>query len=176
MTATGAELSAKLTNVINGIGAAVEADVKNAAVVFKATGVATEGVKTDIQLGDFKVVIDEPPMLGGDGLGANPVEYALASLLSCQVITYRFWAAKLGIELGDISAEVEGDFAARNFLGLDDDPTLRAGFSSVRVNLRLSGPESPERYQELKAVVDRHCPVLDLFANPTPVHTVVTQV
>lgn len=176
MTATGAELSAKLTNVINGIGAAVAADVKNAAVVFRATGVATEGVKTDIRLGDFHVVIDEPKGLGGDGAGANPVEYALASLLSCQVITYRFWAAKLGIELGDIAAEVEGDFDARQFLGLDDDPALRAGFNSVRVNMRLSGPESPERYQELKEIVDRHCPVLDLFANPTPVHTVVTTV
>ena len=174
--ATGAALSENLNNVITAIGGAVEADVKNASVVFKATGVGTEGVRTDIRLGEFDVVIDEPQMLGGDGAGANPIEYALASLLSCQVITYRFWAAKLGYEVGDIAADLEGDFDARQFLGLDDNPKLRAGLSSVRVNIRLSGPETPERYQELKDYVDAHCPVLDLFKNPTPVQTVVTSV
>ena len=31
------------------------------------------------------------------------------------------------------------------------------------------GPESAERYRELADAVDAHCPVLDLFSNPTPV-------
>jgi uncharacterized OsmC-like protein len=176
MTASALELNETLTNVINGIGGAVEADVKNATVVFKATGIGSVGVRTDLRLGNHDVVIDEPPMLGGEDAGANPVEYALASLLACQVITYRFWAARLGIELGDVSAEIEGDFDARQFLGLSDSAELRAGLNSVRVNLRLSGPESPARYQELKDAVDDHCPILDLFRNETPVTTIVTTV
>ena len=33
----------------------------------------------------------------------------------------------------------------------------------------MTGPESEERYAELAAAVDEHCPVLDLFQNPVPV-------
>jgi hypothetical protein len=41
----------------------------------------------------------------------------------------------------------------------------------VRVKVTLSGPAEPERYRELAAAVDAHCPVLDLFRNTTPVTT-----
>jgi hypothetical protein len=32
------------------------------------------------------------------------------------------------------------------------------------------GPEPEERYRELIATVDRHCPVLDTVAHGVPVH------
>ena len=43
------------------------------------------------------------------------------------------------------------------------------GFSGIRVEVTVAGPESEERYAELAAAVDDHCPVLDLFKNPVPV-------
>ena len=46
---------------------------------------------------------------------------------------------------------------------------MRAGFTGVRLDVAVTGPEDAERYDYLKAVVDEHCPVLDLFKNPTPV-------
>ena len=46
---------------------------------------------------------------------------------------------------------------------------MRPGFSAVRVQVGITGPETPGRYQELAAAVDEHCPVLDLFRNPVPV-------
>jgi putative redox protein len=46
---------------------------------------------------------------------------------------------------------------------------VRPGFTAVRVEVSLAGPESEERYAELAAAVDEHCPVLDLFTNPVPV-------
>ncbi len=33
----------------------------------------------------------------------------------------------------------------------------------------MAGPESVERYAELAAAADEHCPVPDLFQNPVPV-------
>ena len=93
--------------------------------------------------------------------------YALASLGSCQAITYRFWAEQLGIEFETVSVRVEGDLDIRGFFGFDD--SVRPGLSAVRIEVTVTGPESPGRYQELAAAVDQHCPVLDLFANPVPV-------
>ncbi len=95
----------------------------------------------------------------------------MAGLLSCQVVTYRFWAAKLGIPFDEIAVDVEGDLDVRGFFGLDD--AVRPGFGDIRLVVTLDGPEPPERYRELAAAVDEHCPVLDLFRNPTAVRTSV---
>lgn len=111
--------------------------------------------------------VDEPPSLGGGDHGANPVEHALIALASCQAITYRFWAAKLGIDLDGLEITAEGDLDVRGFFGFDE--AVRSGFTSVRLEITPTGPETAERYLELADAVDAHCPVLDLFTNPTPV-------
>jgi len=111
--------------------------------------------------------VDEPPSLGGGGTAPNPVEFALASLGSCQAITYRFWAEQLGIAFDSLTVRLEGDLDLRGFFGFDE--SVRPGFTAVRVDVSITGPESDERYQELGAAVDAHCPVLDLFSNPVPV-------
>lgn len=158
-----------LGSVTSATKEAVDADPKNALVVFKGSAVAHDAVASTIALGKFSVEVDEPPALGGENAAANPVEYYLASLLSCQVVTYRVWADKLGIVVDDITARAEGDLDVRGFFGFDDD--VRAGFGEVRVFVKVTGPETRERYEELQEVVDAHCPVLDLTRNPTPVHT-----
>lgn len=158
-----------LRGVVDATAAAVSVDGANAAVVFRAAGRGEEGVATDIRIGRHRVLIDEPPALGGADAAPNPVEFALAGLLSCQVVTYRFWAAKLGIALDEVQVEVEGDLDVRGFFGLADG--VRSGFGEVRVKVRLTGPATPEQYRELQAAVDQHCPVLDLFSNPTSVRT-----
>jgi uncharacterized OsmC-like protein len=97
----------------------------------------------------------------------NPVQDALASLGSCQAITYRFWAEQLGIAVDSVAVRAEGDLDLRGFFGVDE--TVRPGFTAIRLDVTVTGPESPQRYQELAAAVDEHCPVLDLFRNPVPV-------
>ncbi|GAY10577.1 OsmC family protein [Pseudonocardia sp. N23] len=147
-----------------------------AVATFRASGEGGSGTRTDIRIGRHHVVIDEPAGLAGDDAAPSPVEFALAGLLACQVVTYRVWAAKLGIPLDDVSVDVEGDLDRRGFFGVGD--SVRAGFTDVRVVVTLSGPAEQERYQELAAVVDEHCPVLDTFRSPVPVtveHRVVAK-
>lgn len=147
------------------------ADPANARVVFRAAAVAHDAVASTVSLGQYRVEVDEPPSLGGENTAPNPVEYYLASLLSCQIVTWRFWAEKLGITIDDISAHAEGDLDVRGFFGTDD--TVRPGFSQVRVVVTVTGPEPAHRYRELHEVVEKHCPVLDLTLNATPVHSSV---
>ncbi|MBJ8343683.1 OsmC family protein [Antrihabitans sp. YC2-6] len=161
--------STRLGAIIDATADAVAADVANAHVVFRAAGAAQGAVGSAIKLGTYTVNVDEPPTLGGEDTAPNPVEFYLASLISCQVVTYRFWADRLGIAVDDISATAEGDLDVRGFFGLDDD--VRAGFGEVRVQIQVTGPESADRYAELGRVVDAHCPVLDLTKNVTPVRT-----
>jgi putative redox protein len=146
---------------------AVADDPANAQALFSAQGTLVGVTEVDVRAGAHTFKVDEPPALGGADVAANPVQYALASLGSCQAITYRFWAAQLGISFDKLTVRVEGDLDIRGFFGFDS--TVRPGFIAVRVEVSVTGPESEERYAELAAAVDEHCPVLDLFKNPVPV-------
>lgn len=127
-------------------------------------GSATE---VTVRAGEHGFTIDEPAALGGTDLGANPVEHLLASLGACQVITYQVWAAKLGIEIDEVEVDVTGDLDVRGFFGVDE--AVRPGFQSIQAKVRISGPETEERYAELTAIVEEHCPVLDVLTNSVPV-------
>ena len=157
-----------LTDVIEATKSAVAADAKNAQAVFRSEHdlVGVTEVASLVGSGHH-VTVDEPESLGGGNVAANPVEYALTALGSCQAITYRFWAVHLGLALDTVQVKVEGDLDVRGFFGIDD--SVRPGFGAVRVRVRLTGPEPAERYEELARAVDAHCPVLDLFSNPVPV-------
>lgn len=165
MTASATSLNA----ITDATRAAVADNSAAAAVVFRASAQPEGTVGSEITLGTYRVHVDEPPALGGQHTAPNPVEYYLAALLSCQVVTYRFWAERLGVQVDSLSASAEGDLDVRGFFGLDDN--VRPGFQQIRVTVNVSGPESPERYLELQEAVDAHCPVLDLTTEATPVHT-----
>src|ERR1700744_6110569 len=121
---------------------AIAGDAANAQEVFTAQGTLVGVTEVDISTGSHTFKVDEPPALGGGDAAANPVQYALASLGSCQAITYRLWAAQLGIELDSLSVRVEGDLDLRGFFGVDD--SIRPGFTAVRVEVSVTGPERSE--------------------------------
>lgn len=164
-----ASATGTLAAIIDATDQAVTRNTANAHVVFAATAVPQGTVGSVTTARQHTLVVDEPPTLGGDDTAINPVEAYLGALLSCQVVTYRFYADKLGITIDELTLSAEGDLDVRGFFGLDE--TVRPGFTAVRVAVDITGPDSEERYRELTDTVDKHCPVLDLTQNPTPVTT-----
>ena len=157
-----------LTTVVNTTRTALSADPRRANGTFEANSRLVGPTEVAVKVGSgHSFAVDEPAALGGANAAANPVEYALAALGSCQAITYQVWAAQLGVRLDKVEIGIEGDIDLRGFIGIDDG--VRPGFNTVRIRVSLSGPESEARYKELAAAVDAHCPVLDLFRNPVPV-------
>ncbi|WP_051165281.1 OsmC family protein [Nocardia testacea] len=158
-----------LNDITEATAKAVRDDPAAATVIFRAAGTPRGAVGSTITAGAHRFPVDEPPALGGDDTAANPVEVYLGALISCHIVTYRFWAQRLGLVVDELSVEAEGDLDVRGFFGLDD--RVRAGFQAVRLRVRVTGPETAERYAELQAAVEAHCPVLDLTTGVTPVHT-----
>ncbi|MCB2185420.1 MAG: OsmC family protein [Deltaproteobacteria bacterium] len=113
------------------------------------------------------LLIDEPPLMGGDDAGPSPVELVLMALGACQEIMYASMAALWGLELTKVEVRVEGHLDRRGFLGLKDD--VRPGFDKVKFDTRLESPGDPAKLAELAAFVERHCPVLDIVRQPVPV-------
>jgi uncharacterized OsmC-like protein len=163
------ERDAALRSIVDAAGKAMADDPAAGVVPFQTRGDCVDRIGTRIRIGRHVVCQDEPEAFGGTDAAPNPVEYALAALLSCQLVTYRFWAAKLDIPVDNISAAVDSALDLHGFLGLDDG--VRPGLDEVRIRVTINGPASTQRYQELAAAVNAHCPTLDLFRNATPVHT-----
>lgn len=173
LTAESTARAARLEAAASAWSERIDADRSAAHLSFRVASAGEGSVATRVTAGAHEFVIDEPTALAGDDTGPSPVEYALGAIAGCQVVVFRLYAQALGIPFDDISVTAEGDLDAARLFGKDD--SVRAGFSEVRVNIELSGPESEESYDRLRRIVDEHCPVLDLFANPTPVVTSVTK-
>jgi uncharacterized OsmC-like protein len=150
----------------------VNADKKNAQLTYLVKGFGEGSVASRITAGKHEFYIDEPAGLAGDDIAASPVEIALGALIACQIVVYRLYAQGLGIQIDTIEAKAEGDLDVQGLFGFDD--SVRPGFGAIRLNIHVTGPESQQRYEELHAAVDAHCPVLDLFANATPVKVALT--
>ena len=171
---TAEERAARLLEAGTAWNTRIAADVTNAHLTYKVQAEGQGAVASVIRAGKHSFLVDEPGALAGDDLAASPVEFALGALISCQIVVYRLYANALGIRVDDIDIAAEGDLDARRLFGIDENP--RAGFTEVRLDIKLSGPESDERYQQLREAVDAHCPVLDLFANATPVKVSVSKI
>ena len=146
----------------------LRANPHNAVATFSADSRQVGGLRSETKIRQFSLTVDEPPNLGGTDAGPNPVELVLASLATCQEITYRAYATALGIPLESVSVKLEGSLDLRGFFAVKDG--VRAGFDAVRgvVNLKSSAPAAD--LAKLKEVVDAHCPVLDILRAPVPVN------
>lgn len=154
-------------------GERIAANPASAQLTYRVNGYGAGSVASSITAGKHTFLVDEPAALAGDDVAASPVEVALGALISCQIVVYRLYAQALGIQVDDIDVKAEGDLDARRLFGIEE--SVRPGFTKVRLAITISGPETDARYQELRAAVDAHCPVLDLFANATPVSITVAK-
>jgi len=122
-------------------------------------------------LQEFSIDADEPPVLAGTDIGANPVEYLLSALAACLTTTLVYHAAVRGIEIRALEAEVEGNLDLRGFLGLSDE--VRQGFEGIRVDYRIdTDPENVETLRELMML----SPVYDITRNGTNVDVSITRI
>ncbi|HCS59842.1 MAG TPA: osmotically inducible protein OsmC [Microbacterium sp.] len=163
---TAAERAQRLTDAGAAWSERIARDESTAALTYKVTGRGVGSVATEIQSGKHRFLVDEPAALAGDDAAASPVEYALGALISCQVVVFRLYAQGLGLTIDEIEITAEGDLDVRKLFGIDESG--RAGFQDVRVKVDITGPNTPEEYENLRQVVDAHCPVLDVFSNPVP--------
>lgn len=123
--------------------------------------------KTVAQTRDFKIVIDEPELLGGTDDGPNPVEYVLAALAGCLNVVGHIVAQELGFGLNSLAIDLEGDLDPSKFAG--KQTTERAGYKEIRVKLIPEANADEQTLNKWLKAIEARCPVSDNIGNATPV-------
>jgi putative redox protein len=105
---------------------------------------------------NVKVHIDGPADIGGQGLGARPMELVLMAVASCSSLDLVSILQKQRQTITDFSVDVEGTRR-------DEAPQI---FTAIHMTFHLRGeidPAKAERAAEL--AVKKYCSVHDMLAN-----------
>jgi uncharacterized OsmC-like protein len=131
----------------------------------KTAGDSMARSMTDVR--NFKVFADEPPELGGRDGAPSPLEYILVAHGTCLNYMTFFIAKELGIAVRSTEIEVEASLDPAKFAGTDR--SARAGYQSVKVNIKVDADATPDQLARLRAEVEARCPVSDNITHATPV-------
>lgn len=111
--------------------------------------------------------IDEPPVLCGLNLGANPVEYLLVALSGCLTTSLVAQAAIRGITLKKVESSYEGELDLQGFLGLSEQ--VPVGYKNILVSFNIEADISEDQKEELLRMARKYSPVYNSIAKPVPV-------
>lgn len=119
-------------------------------------GTCATDARTDVSARGLTVTIDERIESGGTGKGLSPVETMLASLAGCtNRITHKIAAAK-GIEIRDMSVDVEAQFDRR---GVTLAEEVDVPFPEIKLTVELNTDADDKTMEALKADLHRFCPI-----------------
>ncbi|KAL9645147.1 hypothetical protein ABK040_002350 [Willaertia magna] len=123
-----------------------------------ASGSTVETVATTCP--NVKVVLDEPSPAGAN-LGPTPLEHSLSSLIGCEIITARYVARAMKLDIKAIECtKMNGVIDIRGMRAVEGVPVH---FTSVDMEFALETNESNDKIQILKEKVEKSCPVYQLF-------------
>ena len=157
---------------LEGLIGAVKENPENGKTVWQASTSWLGGFRSQTQIRDFTVTMDEPTVLGGSDTAPNMVEVVLGAYGCCLTAGYVMNAGLMGIDLQDVRVELEGDLDLNGFLGLQDADQFWPGYSAIRANVHLQADTaSPEQIRALHEKVVETSPVGSILARPVSVST-----
>jgi len=102
-----------------------------------------------------KIHIDGSPDIGGEGLGARPMELVLMALGSCSVLDLINILKKQKQEIEDVSIEIEGKRV----------DTIPAVFTDIHIIFKLKGViDYNKAIKAAELAVKKYCSVHDMLA------------
>jgi len=117
------------------------------------------GLAVESESRGFKMIMDEPPSMGGTDTGMSPVEGLLASLGSCQCVVAAAFAEFQGIDLRGFRVELEGDLDTDGFI--KGDPNVRSGYQEIRFRMHIKTDAPRDKVEAFQHFVESRCPVGD---------------
>lgn len=114
------------------------------------------GFRTDVRLGEHRLLADEPRSVGGTNLGPTPYDLLSAALATCTTMTLRMYANHKGLDLQSATVRVEHDkIHAEDCV---DCATSDGRIDEFRRTISLAGDLTDAQRDRMLEIADR-CPV-----------------
>lgn len=167
MTTTTRRINDVNLGAVADLVSAISDEPAKAGTVWKATVAWKGGFRSESRIRDFEPVpSDEPAALGGDDTAPNPVEQLLGALGNCLAVGYAANATAAGIELKDLTIELEGDLDLHTFLGLREG---NAGYETITARVTIDSDADPDTLDDLHRKVVATSPVGHTLQRSVPV-------
>jgi uncharacterized OsmC-like protein len=119
----------------------------------------------------YTMLFDFPPQFSGEGKGPTVCEACMSSLGACVTQTTVAHATARGINLDNITIDIEGSIDLRGFTGISSD--VRSGAQGFKMNINIkSSSASKQQINELYEIGKKLSPAFDTLTNGTSVITV----
>jgi putative redox protein len=128
---------------------------------------ANDKYKVAVQAGERSFNVDQAVAVGGEGAGANPMEYLFASLAGCLATTARIIATQQNLDLKGMDIKVEGALDLNFLYGKSRDG--RSGVTGINVSVELDSAMSELERLRFFAELRSRCPISDTIAVATPI-------
>lgn len=114
----------------------------------------------------FKCSTDMPTVLNGTDVAPSPPEFLLHALASCITTSMMLLASAHGIQVDNVTVNVEGDINLNGFLGLDS--CILKEYEHIKVSIAIEGDLTSEERDTLLELAKKS-PVYNTILNPVPV-------
>ncbi|HIH04373.1 MAG TPA: OsmC family protein [Methanoregulaceae archaeon] len=158
-------------SALRALVSSVQRDPELGRVQFSAITEWREGAHATTAVRHFIVPSDEPASLVGTDLAPNAVELLLSALGACLTVGFVYNAALLGLEIRNLTIELDGKLDLASFLGLPGGTP--AGYTEIRAGCRLESDASTSALAALAAQVIATSPVTDTLRRSVPVELTV---
>ncbi len=138
-------------------------------VTAHVSGESESATKMNIRSGKFKMIIDEPEIMGGTDDAPSPVQVLLTALAGCLNVTGHQVARERGLNLKKMKISIDGAMNPCTFMGCSYDE--RAGFQTITVMVKpvFAEERSQEEITDWLAETEARCPVTDNIKEGTKI-------
>lgn len=136
-------------------------------LTFEVIGNSDSAARVIVRARQFTIVVDEPPSLGGEDRGANPVEYVLAALVGCVNVMAHLIATEMGFVIKSLQVNASGTLNPDRLFG--KTTSERPGYRQINLKLIVSTDADQATLATWLTTLRSRCPVSDNLVNPTPV-------
>jgi uncharacterized OsmC-like protein len=124
------------------------------------TATWTGGDRSKVTIAGKTMAVNEPGTLG-------PMQLVLAAIAGCEIDVIATHATLMGVEIEELTVEVQGEFDVRSYLGISGAPP--SGYERISYTARLRAPSiSDHQLARLTEAVERASPVGDTLVRSVP--------
>lgn len=123
---------------------------------FKITGDCISHSRTDCEVRDVEVTIDEPRERDGTNMGLTPVETLMSALLGCTNVISHKIAEKNGVKFDAMTIDADVTFDRRGTQLVED---VRVPFPEITLTINVTTAADDAAIETIKTELAKFCPL-----------------